>query len=43
MPKIDVKDVKVGFWLGLGLFLFTTLVSLITRVWSKTLESRDDS
>jgi hypothetical protein len=43
MPKIDVKDVKVGFWLGLGLFLFTTLVSLITRVWSKTLESRDGS
>jgi hypothetical protein len=43
MPKIDVKDVKLGFWIGLGLFLFTTLASLLTRVWAKTLESRDGS
>jgi hypothetical protein len=43
MPKIDVKDVKLGFWIGLGLFLFTTLASLLTRVWGKALESRDGS
>lgn len=37
MMKFDVKDVKLGFWIGLGLFLFTTLVSLLTRLWSKSL------
>lgn len=43
MPKIDVKDIKVGFWVGLGLFLFTTLASLLTRVWARTLGSHDGS
>jgi hypothetical protein len=41
--KMDVKDVKLGFWIGLGLFLFTTIVSLITRVWSRALEINDGS
>lgn len=41
MPTIAVKDVKLGFWIGLGLFLFTTLASLLTRLWAKTLDSRN--
>lgn len=40
MPKIDVKDIKLGFWIGLGLFLFTLVAGLVTRVWASALDSR---
>lgn len=44
MAKIDYKEIQIGFWVGLGLFLFTTLAGLLTRVWAKTLgEARDGS
>lgn len=29
--KIDVKDIKMGFWLGAGLALFGLLLGLLTR------------
>jgi len=33
--KIDVKDIKMGFWFAIGFTLFGLLVSLITRVWHR--------
>lgn len=33
--KIDVKDIRMGFWFGVGFLLLSTLIGLITRVWAK--------
>lgn len=42
MMKIDSKDIQMGFWLGVGFLLLTTLVGLITRVWAKAADGMRD-
>lgn len=33
MAILDVKDIKLGFWIGAGLFLFSVILGLLT--WLK--------
>lgn len=33
--KIDSKDVKLGFWIGAGLFLFSIVAGIITWLLNK--------
>lgn len=33
--KIDFKDIKLGFWVGAGLALFSALMALLMRVISR--------
>jgi hypothetical protein len=35
---IDVKDIKLGFWIGAGLALFSLLISLLTRLANRTVK-----
>ena len=33
---IDVKDIKLGFWIGAGLALFTLVLTVLTRLANRT-------
>jgi hypothetical protein len=35
MPNIDTHDIKMGFWIGAGIFLFTLLIGLASGVLGK--------
>lgn len=41
--KIDVKDIKLGFWIGAGLALFSLVLAMITRLWAKAVRGGDNA
>ena len=39
MAILDVKDIKLGFWIGAGLFLFSIILGLLTYLKNKATDN----